>query len=62
MRVGNQASPKRVMSFKASENVRAWLIGKASEGYRSVGAQITLLIERAMLDEERKGARDDEDA
>lgn len=39
---------KRVMSFKVTDDVKAWLEQRAAAGYRSVSAQVLLLVEQAM--------------
>lgn len=50
----SQGNPKRVISFKADEIVRSWLIDKAAEGYRSVSAQIVMIIEKEINGEHKK--------
>lgn len=50
----SQGNPKRVISFKADDMVRSWLINKAAEGYRSVSAQIVMIIEKEINGERKK--------
>lgn len=43
-----KAPEKRVISFKVTDDVKAWLEQRAAAGYRSVSAQVLLLVEDAM--------------
>lgn len=52
-----QLSPKpRVITFKASDEVREWLKTGAKSGYRSLSAQIALLLDAARKAEDEKNA------
>lgn len=43
-----------MISVKAPVELRNWLKSKASEGYRSLNAQVVLLLSAAMAEETRK--------
>jgi hypothetical protein len=41
-------NPPQTIVFKAPEPLRAWLAQKAAEGYRTINAQVRLIVEAAM--------------
>jgi len=57
MECTTQDDRRRPITFKAPPKVVGWLQEKATAGYRSVNAQVLLLVEQAMEADQRQEAR-----
>lgn len=43
-----QDAERKPLTFKAPQQVRAWLEKEAKAGYRTLGGQVLLIVEQAM--------------
>lgn len=43
-----QGAERKPLTFKAPQQVRAWLEKEAKAGYRTLGGQVLLIVEQAM--------------